>query len=85
MRKKCWTAKTLKALYPKGDDGNVARQASQGSGTFENVSRLCQNIGKALNLSESEISRVKDVRFLHDIGIIAIEAEVIDKTMPLTD
>lgn len=37
-----------------------------------NVSRICENIGRAMNLSEVKIRRLKEAGFLHDIGKIVL-------------
>jgi diguanylate cyclase (GGDEF)-like protein/PAS domain S-box-containing protein len=49
------------------------------------VSEICQSIGKALGLSEIEIGKLKVVGLLHDIGKIAIEEGILNKTGRLTD
>lgn len=51
----------------------------------KNVSEICQNIGRAMDLSEVEIRRLKDAAFLHDIGKIAMEESVLNKNDLLTD
>jgi len=43
------------------------------------VSEICQNIGKALSYTKIEISRLKVVGLLHDIGKIAIEESILNK------
>lgn len=48
------------------------------------VSLLCQTIGKAMGLAESEISRLKIAGLLHDIGKIAIEEGILNKPGKLT-
>lgn len=37
-----------------------------------NVSKLCKDIGNALKLSETEVKKLKDAGFLHDIGKVAL-------------
>ncbi len=51
----------------------------------QRVSELCQLIGKAIGLSDSEVSRLKVVGLLHDIGKIAIEEGILNKPGKLTD
>ncbi|MHB8076348.1 HD domain-containing protein [Desulfosporosinus fructosivorans] len=49
------------------------------------VSELCQDIGKEIGLSESEIRTLKVGGLLHDIGKIAIEERILNKREKLTD
>lgn len=49
------------------------------------VSLLCESMGKALSLSEGEIQELKSVGLLHDIGKIAIDENIHDKSGKLTD
>lgn len=51
----------------------------------QRVSEICQNIGKALGFSEIEVSRLKVVGLLHDIGKIAIEEGILNKPGKLTE
>ena len=48
------------------------------------VSQICQHIGRAIGLSEIEVSRLKVVGLLHDIGKIAIEEGILNKPGKLT-
>ncbi len=49
------------------------------------VSEICQNIGKALRLSEIEIGKLKVAGLLHDIGKIAIDDNILNKQSRLTE
>lgn len=49
------------------------------------VSQLCQDIGRALGLSKIEVSRLKIVGLLHDIGKIAIEEGILNKPGKLSE
>lgn len=49
------------------------------------VSELCQSMGIAMGYSEIEVSRLKVSGFLHDIGKIAIDEEILNKPGKLTD
>ncbi|EGW39567.1 diguanylate cyclase domain protein [Desulfosporosinus sp. OT] len=51
----------------------------------QRVSELCQHIGQAIGFSEIEVSRLKVVGLLHDIGKIAIEEGILNKPGKLTD
>jgi diguanylate cyclase (GGDEF)-like protein/PAS domain S-box-containing protein len=49
------------------------------------VSKLCESMGIAIELSEDEIKELKNVGLLHDIGKIAIEENILNKQGKLTD
>lgn len=49
------------------------------------VSDISQKIGRALGLSEMEISSLRLIGLLHDIGKIAIEESILNKPNKLTD
>lgn len=49
------------------------------------VSRLCEEMGKVLSLTEDDIKELKTVGLLHDIGKIAIEENILNKPERLTD
>lgn len=49
------------------------------------VSRLCQDMGHALGLTESETEELKTIGLLHDIGKIAIEENILNKSEELTE
>lgn len=49
------------------------------------VSKLCQNMGQALGMSEHKINELKTVGLLHDIGKIAISESILNKAGKLTD
>src|SRR5690606_11971287 len=44
----------------------------------KNVSRISQEIGRAMNLTSEEISRLKDIGLLHDIGKVALDVPIIN-------
>lgn len=48
------------------------------------VSQICQDIGKAIGLPEIEVSGLKVIGLLHDIGKIAIEEHILNKPEKLT-
>lgn len=48
------------------------------------VSEICQKIGKEIGFSEIEVSRLKIIGLLHDIGKIAIEEGILNKPGKLT-
>ncbi len=50
----------------------------------KNVSELCGNIGKAMNLSAADIKRLKDAGALHDIGKIVLKERLLNKSGMLT-
>ena len=43
----------------------------------ESVSRLCQAMGKKLNMSEDEIKRLHDAGYLHDIGKVVLDSKLL--------
>lgn len=43
------------------------------------VDELCFKMGKALNLSETEISKLRRTGYLHDIGKIVLDKEILSK------
>jgi len=49
------------------------------------VSQLCQRIGEAMQLPETEIYELKVSGLLHDIGKIAIDESILKKSEPLTE
>lgn len=49
------------------------------------VSYLCESVGRALGLPEDDIKELKTVGLLHDIGKIAIEENILNKSEKLTD
>lgn len=56
--------------------------------TNEHTKRIylnCINIGKILNLSNSQIEELSLISSLHDIGKIAIDDKILNKTYPLTE
>ncbi|HWQ78174.1 MAG TPA: HD domain-containing phosphohydrolase [Anaerovoracaceae bacterium] len=52
---------------------------------LKRVSLLCQQIGAAMNLSETEIDELKLSGLLHDIGKVAIDDGILQKTGLLTE
>lgn len=50
-----------------------------------NVSQLCQRIGESLALVEADISKLKKVGFLHDIGKIVLNENILKKGDELAD
>ncbi|OPY62219.1 MAG: Cyclic di-GMP phosphodiesterase response regulator RpfG [Pelotomaculum sp. PtaU1.Bin065] len=51
----------------------------------KNVGELCRKIGKAMGLSEIEAGRLNAVGFLHDIGKIVIDENILNKPDKLSE
>ncbi|MDR3585722.1 MAG: diguanylate cyclase [Desulfosporosinus sp.] len=51
----------------------------------QRVSKICQQIGKAIGFSEIEVCKIRDVGLFHDIGKIAIEEGILDRPGKLTE
>lgn len=49
------------------------------------VSKICKDIGKAMGLSQITISTLENAAFFHDIGKIAIEENILNKSEKLTE
>ena len=45
----------------------------------ESMSRICQGIGRAMNMPETEIRKLKDAGYLHDIGKIILDGDILNK------
>lgn len=50
-----------------------------------NVSELCQNIGTALKMPEPDVRKLKEAGFLHDIGKIILDQDMLDKEDVLSE
>ncbi len=50
----------------------------------QRVSNISQSIGKALQLNDLEVNKLKAVGLLHDIGKIGVEGSILDKVDALT-
>lgn len=51
----------------------------------ERVSKLCELMGNALNMSEESVNELKTAGLLHDIGKIAIDEALLNKQGELTE
>lgn len=60
-------------------DSNIEEKHSK------NVRKICEDIGKAMGLSEVDIRRLKEAAFLHDIGKIALDSSLLNKKRTATD
>jgi response regulator RpfG family c-di-GMP phosphodiesterase len=53
-------------------------------GHSQGVARLSERLATELGLSKSEVSSCKTAGFLHDIGMIAVPDQLLEKASPLT-
>ena len=60
-------------------------KSSKGKQHSIRVSELCQDIGQAMNLSDAEIKKIKEAGFLHDIGKIILNENILIKKEDLTE
>lgn len=51
----------------------------------QSVSELCSRLGKAMNLSETELKKLKDAGFYHDIGKIVLANHLLNHEKPFTE
>lgn len=51
----------------------------------QRVSRICEAIGREINLNDREINEMKSAALLHDIGKIAIKSEILNKSTLLSE
>lgn len=50
-----------------------------------NVRELCKRLGTALNLSEVDLKLLMDASYIHDIGKIVLERDLLQNNQPLTE
>ncbi len=50
-----------------------------------NVSKIAKQIAEKLNLPETEVRKIKDAAFYHDIGKIVLDENVLKKNSPFND
>jgi diguanylate cyclase (GGDEF)-like protein/PAS domain S-box-containing protein len=46
----------------------------------ESIAQLCRNLGELLNLGEEELQRLSRSGYLHDIGKVVLDKEILSKT-----
>jgi diguanylate cyclase (GGDEF)-like protein/PAS domain S-box-containing protein/putative nucleotidyltransferase with HDIG domain len=51
----------------------------------KNVSKICGEIGKALALSDTEMHKLKEAAYLHDIGKIALDSKLIKENINMNE
>lgn len=49
------------------------------------VSKLCNDIGNAINLSELDVNKIRTAGLLHDIGKVALAKDILNKKDELTE
>jgi HD-GYP domain-containing protein (c-di-GMP phosphodiesterase class II)/HAMP domain-containing protein len=81
------TFKDLEASYMQTVVALAAALEAKDSYTADHadtIARLALAVGRELSLSEPELRRVEYAALLHDVGKIAISAEILDKPGPLS-
>lgn len=66
--------RTITAIIKTLNEKNPREEAHS-----QRVSALCAELGKVINLTDSEVDELKTVGLFHDIGKIAIEESVLNK------
>lgn len=61
------------------------QKSSREKSHCERVSKLCELMGNALNMSEEAVNELKTAGLLHDIGKIAIDEALLNKPGSLTE
>lgn len=51
----------------------------------ENIARLCEQMGRKMNLSDPEIKKLRDAGYMHDIGKIVLSDEILNHKHELSE
>lgn len=78
-KEKTINRKSLNSNVIKSIINNLHKRSPYEKRHSENVSYLCQKVGRALSLNENEIKNLKDAGYLHDIGKIALNEKALKK------
>lgn len=86
---KMYSAKTLDRIEVQGTTIKTIIDTLHSNSPMEvkkskNVSNICEIIGKEMNLSEVDIKRLKEAGFLHNIGKIVLDKELLNKNEAFT-
>lgn len=73
------TAKKIGSTAVKGILSALHERSPREKTHSREVSRLCGEIGLAMELSQAQIKNLKDVGYLHDIGKITLPDEILTK------
>lgn len=65
--------------------GTLYEKSSETKEHSDRLKYYCHIIGKAMNLSEEDMSALELLAVLHDIGKVAINQDILQKPGPLTD
>lgn len=77
LDRKNFNKKMISSLFK-----NFMDQCPQERIHAQNVSRLCHRMGLRLNLPESEIRRLREAGYMHDIGKITFDKDLINRIEP---
>lgn len=86
---KMYSAKTLSQNTTKGITIDTVINALHENSPRERdhsktVSQLCENMGKLMGLCENQVKRLRDAGFLHDIGKVILDKEMLNRDRVLS-
>ncbi|MCD4713791.1 MAG: diguanylate cyclase [Clostridiales bacterium] len=84
-RKKLRESKRIKSMMIQSLQNQLSETSLE---TFEHCHRMkntAEQIGVMLNLSEALMEELELTILMHDIGMVSISSEILEKTEPLTD
>lgn len=87
---KMYVAKATELVTVKTDEINLIIQtlhenSQREKGHSLRVSKLCEALGKALNLPEVDVHKLNEAGYFHDIGKIALDPKILNKHYQLNE